>query len=281
MNDKLEDMFKNRLKNEVYMDSDTILKIKKIREDTLNKIKEYLKENHANFPQINHELIKQCTAFDRKTEIKKGKYSIELFINIDCKEFEIEKINNEIYKIMKDKQYLTPKFIFEQIIMESLQNSEYDYHNQIVKKIEKNIMLNIIPCTHIPGKYYLFPHEDNNWKQVKIKEINEINKVRIKEIIFILKYWAQCQGFYDKEIDYFIENKVIKYYLENNDKNYIYLDFNCLLKYIYTNRSEKIGKKTNDLKEVFAGVLRKNIILSEKMIKIDEKSAKYFKKIFG
>lgn len=280
MNDKLENMFKNRL-NDVYMDSDTTLKIKKIRGETLNEIKEYLKENHSNFPKINHELIKQCTAFDRKTEIKKEKYSIELFINIDCKEIEIEKINNEIYKIKKNKQYLTPKFIFEQIIMESLQNTEYDYHNQIVKKKEENIMLNIIPCIHILGTYYLFPHKANNWKQVKIEKINEINNVRIKESIFILKYWAQCQGFYDKEIDYFIEKKVIKYYIENNaDKEYIYLDFNCLLNYIFINRSEKIGKKTNALKEVFAGVLRKNITLSEKMIS-NETPEKCFKKIFG
>lgn len=279
MNAKLENKFKTRLEKEVYMDPETVKKIKTLRKNAFDDINDYV-ESIA-FPQVKQKLIKQCTAFDRKTEIKQGKHVIELFINIDWREFKIEKHDNYIYKIKYGKHYLTPKFVFEQIIMESLENVEYDAHKKTVKKTEDNITLNIVPCIYIPGEYYLLPNEDTDWRELIIEEYGRISNARIKERIFILKHWAQCQGFHDRQLDYFIESSVIKYYYENTSSECLYLDFNDLLKHIHENR-DGFGKKKNDFGEIFAAALRKSIEISERMIVHDEEiSIKCFEKIFG
>ena len=60
MNIKLENMFKARLENELYIDSITIEKIKNIRKNVFNEFKEKIN----GFQDVNCKIMKGYTAFD-------------------------------------------------------------------------------------------------------------------------------------------------------------------------------------------------------------------------
>ena len=250
MNIKLEIMFKARLENELYIDSITIEKIKNIRKNVFNEFKEKIN----GFQDVNCKIMKGYTAFDRKTEIRKEKYNIELFIEFKLNNFKIEK-NEEYFKIKTDNEHINPESYYK-LITANISNLNYNPHTNTIKKPEDNIILNIIPCIYIPGEYYLIPATLYSSKKFKNQYYGKIKKDpnRIKDIILITKYCIHCRCFYNPKIDYFIENTIVKYYNENESKECIYLDFYEVLNYIHKNRGDKIGHEENQYgTECFAG----------------------------
>lgn len=286
MNEKLEQKFKNLL-NEIQMDSYTVEKIKNLREDTFNEIEEI---KNLGFSKISLEKIKECTAFDRKTELKKEKYTIELFINFTLTKFNIEPDEN-IFKIKNNDQnlspffkneYITPKFFYE-LIKENSESLTYD--NNTLKTTNENVTLNIIPCIKLADEDYLVPNTEDSWKKINYEYYGNINKydTRIKDILLLIKYCIHGRCLDNRKIDNFIDKTTITYYHEHKPKQYIYSDFYEVLRYIFEKRDDKIGYETSINKtECFAGALRKTTDIAEYMIQADEEnSIKYFEELFG
>lgn len=68
MNNKIETKFKDRMKDEVYIDGATVKKIKDLRQKVFDKIKD---SHLKTYFEIYYKTFEGCCAFDRKTEIKK------------------------------------------------------------------------------------------------------------------------------------------------------------------------------------------------------------------
>ena len=297
MNEKLEKQFKKRLKNSVHIEFKTAQKIKELRNKTFDEINTYFK-NMGIFLQINHKIIRQCSAFDRRTEIKNHNYMIGLFIDFSSNDFEIEKYGSEKFKVkIKDSLFkplfkqdcLTPHVIFKWF--EQIPELEFDIRNNQAILVEDNISLNVVPCLDFQDtsqRFTLVPYDDFFWKKLELMNYDSIGgnmkvQKRVTDNILILKHWAHCQNFYDEELDYFLESTIIDYYNDCSPNEFLYEDFNISLKEVYEKRTEFIANKTNVFDDdLFVTKLRKSVEMSNRMVnQSGEESLKCFAEIFG
>lgn len=209
--------------------------------------------------------------------------------------FKVE-INNPVLQPIAHKNILIPYNMFE--LINNLINPDNEINDESKIK-EDNIELKIIPCLYSKSKkYYLIPNDSENWKKLNIDNYEiqydtQNEHELIIDNILLLKHWSRCHACIyspqnnDKnkedfeDLDEFLENSVIKFSRDNTLNEYLYLNFNKLLKFINKNIDLKFSKKTDICEKDLKNTITEDIKSSNNMIENNDIALKYFEKIFG